>query len=327
MMHRRAFLAASAATGMVLLSSACAHQRRLRDPAPSVGAPSGTYTDDTWTDISRSRQIPVRVRVPTNPGPWPVILFSHGLGGNREGGALWGEAWTAAGFMVIHLQHAGSDTDAVRGGLGDALAASQLAARVLDVQFVLAELARRTKLPDSVFANANLNAIGLSGHSFGARTALTLAGQTLGAQPPLQEPRIRAFLALSPAGGGNSPDAFAKLRSPILFVTGTNDGDVVGNGETPQSRLRPFESAPGPGKYLLVLDGADHMTFAGQSNLPRMLERRRPDVSKALEARHQSLVQTLTTTYWRAMLKGEEQARAMLTNPASVKAPDVWKTK
>ena len=46
--------------------------------------------------------------------PWPVVIFSHGLGGKREGGTVWGEAWAAAGFVVVHMQHIGSDLDAVR---------------------------------------------------------------------------------------------------------------------------------------------------------------------------------------------------------------------
>lgn len=330
MMHRRTFLAASAATGIALLSSACARQPHLREPAPSVGAStgaaSGAFTDDTWTDISRSRQIPVRVRVPTNPGPWPVILFSHGLGGSREGGALWGEAWAQAGFMTVHLQHAGSDTNAVRENARAAMAPEQLAARVLDVRFVLDELARRKKLPDSVFNQINLDAIGMSGHSFGAHTTLALAGQDYGAVTPPPEPRLKAFIAFSPSDS-ERPGAFARLRAPLLFLTGTEDGDVAGTGATPQARLLPFEKSPPGSKYMAVLDGADHMTFGGQSSRRRAVLYRRPEVAVAREAQHHALIQTLTTTYWRAMLKGEEQARAMLTNPASVKAPDAWKTK
>ncbi|MGL4577134.1 MAG: alpha/beta hydrolase family protein [Burkholderiaceae bacterium] len=324
-MQRRTFLAASAAS-MALLGSACAQQRRQRDPVPRTDEATGAFTDDTWTDISRSRPIPVRVRVPTTPGPWPVILFSHGLGGSRAGGALWGEAWAQAGFMTVHLQHAGSDTDAVMDNFRAAMSPAQLTARVLDVRFVLDELARRKKLPDSVFRNADLEAIGMSGHSFGAHTTLALAGQDYGAATPPPETRLKAFIAFSPSDS-ERPSAFARLRAPLLFITGTEDGDVVGTGATPQSRQQPFEKSPAGNKYLLVLDGADHMTFGGQTNLPRRMARRRPELAVAREAQHQTLVQTLTTTYWRAMLKGEEQARTMLTNPASVKAPDVWKTK
>lgn len=34
------------------------------------------------------------------------------------GVAVWGEAWAAAGFAVLHLQHPGSDFEAVRAGAG-----------------------------------------------------------------------------------------------------------------------------------------------------------------------------------------------------------------
>jgi dienelactone hydrolase len=318
-MQRRTFLAAAAVSGLALLGSACAQQRRLRDAAPAHGAFAGSFEDDTWTDVSRSRQIPVRVRVPTNAGLWPVVLFSHGWGGSRAGGTLWGEAWVQAGFLVIHLDHSASAVTAPF--------AAQLKDRVLDVQFVLGELARRNKLPDSPFAHIDLNAIGLAGHSFGARTVMALAGQTIGSVPAIVEPRIKAFIALSPAAGGNDAKSFSTLRAPILFITGTNDADVVGNGETPQSRQFPFDAASPGGKYMLVLDGADHMTFGGQNDLPRPLARGRPEISKALEQRHQSLVQALTTTYWRAMLNNNEQARRMLASPASVTAPDVWRSK
>jgi len=56
-----------------------------------------------------------------------VVLFAPGLGGTSAGGAVWawsvgrgswGEAWAAAGFAVLHLQHPGSDFEAVRARAG-----------------------------------------------------------------------------------------------------------------------------------------------------------------------------------------------------------------
>lgn len=87
--------------------------------APWAWAQPPAPQDETWTDERRRRDVPVRIRWPAESlqGPSdgrPVILFSHGLGGTRDGGAVWGEAWAAAGFIVIHLQHAGSDLAAVR---------------------------------------------------------------------------------------------------------------------------------------------------------------------------------------------------------------------
>ena len=80
--------------------------------------------DTHWTDPTRSRAIPLRLRWPATPGPWPLLLHSHGLGGNRDGGDVWGQAWCDAGFVVAHLQHAGSDSEVLRvGGVGGLRAA------------------------------------------------------------------------------------------------------------------------------------------------------------------------------------------------------------
>ena len=37
------------------------------------------------------------------------MLFSHGLGGSREGSAFLGKHWAARGYVVVFLQHPGSD--------------------------------------------------------------------------------------------------------------------------------------------------------------------------------------------------------------------------
>ena len=110
---------------------------------------------ETWQDAARNRAVPVLLRWPDaalHAGPRPVVMFSHGLGGTVDGGAVWGEAWAAAGFVVLHLQHAGSDLPAVRGAVGSfadqrglrTLAGpAQLLARLRDVGFALDEVARR----------------------------------------------------------------------------------------------------------------------------------------------------------------------------------------
>ncbi len=53
------------------------------------------------------------------PARCPPLLYLHGPGGNREGGDAWGQAWCEAGFVVLHVQHPGSDTEVLRsGGVG-----------------------------------------------------------------------------------------------------------------------------------------------------------------------------------------------------------------
>ena len=48
-------------------------------------------------------------------GPLPVILFSHGLGGSRNGYKYVRACWTARGYATIFLQHPGSDESLFQG--------------------------------------------------------------------------------------------------------------------------------------------------------------------------------------------------------------------
>ena len=116
---------------------------------PMAFAQTPAYADDTWQDSRRQRTVPVRIRWPQGNTPasgWPVVIYSHGLGGSREGGDVWGSAWAAAGLVVVHLQHVGSDMDAVRGvassfkdraALRSVGSADQLLARLQDIVFTL----------------------------------------------------------------------------------------------------------------------------------------------------------------------------------------------
>jgi dienelactone hydrolase len=325
---RRDFLLSAGATlfiGVAAASQALAQSR-------------AAVSNEDWRDAVRNRTVPVKIRVPATPGPWPVVMFSHGLGGSREGGLAWGEAWTAAGYVVLHLQHPGSDTGALR-HIRDTATPEQLLARFADVSFALDEMARRKTAGQQPWAQADLERVGLSGHSFGAKTALGLAGEKYPgwadkrypAFNSTNEKRIKAFIAFSPSTGGRTTDLplrYGSLRGPLLHITGTLDGDVLGTGETPQGRTLPFENAPAGDQYLWVLKDADHLSFDGTPPDKR-LERfmRRSDAAKLAQPRQYQQVAKLTTQYWDAMLKRDANARAALKQPMELASGDVWKTK
>jgi predicted dienelactone hydrolase len=338
---RRAF----AGLAGLLLAAGIGLAGAAGDPAASpasrlavAGESRVDVRDFEWTDAARGRTVPVRVRTPRDgDAPLPVIIHSHGLGGSREGGAAWGEHWASHGYLVIHVQHPGSDEQLWQAKAGDAAGAMkallagangrQLAARVQDVRFVLDEAARRKAAGDPAFRTADLTRVGMSGHSFGAQTTLALAGQRFGRIPgiaPFFEPRIGAALALSPNARGRGEDLdvrFGSIQVPFLSITGTRDGDVIGDGTTPASRTRPFEHMNPPGKYLAVFDGGDHRVFGGQ---------RMRGTPSGGDARIQAGTKALTLAFWDAHLRGDRRAREWLESggPRGILGPaDRFETK
>jgi predicted dienelactone hydrolase len=291
--------------------------------------------DEDWADEVRRRRLPLRLRLPQGAGPHPVLLFSHGLGGSRDAGTWWGEAWAAAGYAVVHLQHPGSDTAAVlEQGMRGAMQPEQLLARTQDVRFVIDELTRRKAAGRPEYQSLKLDAIGLAGHSFGARTVFALAGERFPVVEQLPpEPRIRAFIAFSPSSAAQArrqplAEVFGQVRGPLLCVTGTLDGDVVGIGETPFSRQQPFDHLPPGDKYLWVLQDADHMTFGGQAFVERFIVARgRAQAARDGQSRHRRLIERVTTRFWDAYLSQDVAAQAELKQPDGLAPGDVWRAK
>lgn len=284
--------------------------------------------DGALQDAARAkRQIPVRVRLPAGEGPFPVILFSHGLGGSLNAGTRWAEAWTAAGFAVVHLQHPGSDASLWKGLKGkEAMAAlrkgmdaKQFIARVADVKIVLDAVGRSGMIGNCSMARLDAARIGMAGHSFGAQTVQALAGQQFRAAAGLfsvGDPRIKAAIAFSPAPAIAEPDgsAFGKITIPFLSVTGSNDTVPGLTKVTPKDRTRPFYAMPPGGKYLLVVDGADHLIFSGG-------EQRR--ATTPTDRRTELVVAETTTQFWRANLVAPTK-KEELAAPEALGPEDVW---
>ena len=285
--------------------------------------------DEVWTDSARSRDLPILVRWPV-ASALGVILFSHGMGGSRTGADVWGQAWAAAGFCVVHLQHPGSDAPALRGGMAaltKAMGPEQLPVRVADARFVMDEIGCRhdQKLPR--WADLPIKKMGFAGHSYGARTAQALAGQAYpnGGGWQGTDARIKAFAMFSPALGKDTslPQATQealKMTRPTLLITGTLDGEVLGNGETPESRRMVFDSLPAGQKSLLLLSGADHMTFAGVAKtIPSSFLLKRAASTLQAEPQHHALSAQITTQWWLAQLAG-----AAIPEPSGLDSNDVW---
>ncbi|MEZ5962546.1 MAG: dienelactone hydrolase [Planctomycetota bacterium] len=302
----------------------------LRRPAPASASELPASLALVVHDAKRQRDVPVRVYLPASATPAPVVLFSHGLGGSRDNNPYLGEHWSARGYVVVYLQHAGSDENVWRNrplgrrmdAMRQAASAENLALRCNDVKATLDQLTTWNDTGDhELHGRLDLEHVGMCGHSFGAVTTQATTGQAL----PLlgqrfTDPRIDAALPMSPSRprAGSAERAFAGVRVPWLLMTGTRDEAPIG-GQTSATRLEVFPALPSTiDHYELVLDGAQHSAF-GQRALPGDAATRNPNHHRAILA--------LSTAFWDTYLRGDSAARAWLqgTGPNRIlETDDRW---
>jgi predicted dienelactone hydrolase len=183
-----------------------------------------------------------------------VVVFSHGLGSSRYGYGYLGRALAARGYASVHPTHREPKGDAAVADPEVWRARPRAVSSVIDA------------LPE-LGVPLDLDRLGIAGHSYGAFTAMACAGARLrigGELVDLPEPRARAFVALSPPGNGTrglGPWSWSTVTRPLLCITGTRDEGPQGRPYT--WRLESYDAIPAAAKELLVLEGAEHETFAG----------------------------------------------------------------
>jgi len=308
-------------------------QDRAYDPLAVSSSRKARTVELTVRDTRRNREIPLRIYLPDGKSPAAVILFSHGLGGSRDGSPYLGEHWSARGYVAVFMQHAGSD-DAIWKEIPPAqrMAVLKGAAnlqntllRFRDVAAVIDQLERWNQADDSPLSGRlDMKRIGMSGHSFGAVTTQGVSGQrTARGGAAFTDARIKAALAMSPnapRNGGDPKQLFGGVTIPWLLMTGTNDVAFVGDADV-ASRQAVYPALPAGGKYELVLDGAEHSAFSDRP-LPGDKEARNPN--------HHRVILALSTAFWDAWLRDDAQARAWLDGkgPSTVLEPrDRWQRK
>lgn len=299
------------------------------DAAPQAAAPVdfarysergpravATFTEE-WRDAARDRVVPIKLWHPDGDGPFPVIVFSHGLGGSRESSGYLGDHLASHGYVTLHLQHPGSDESVWRNAkrpYQELKAATReldhFVDRPADVTFALDELARRTAQPQwPLHGKLDLQAIGVAGHSFGAWTALAAAGRRfvlpVGKSLEVGDARIKAALPMSAPANRRELEngSYASIRIPCFHMTGTRDDSPIGDTAAADRRL-PFDGSVNAERYLLILDGAEHHAFGDERKEGRALRPRDPA--------HHPLIRAGALAFFDATLRGDAAARAWL---------------
>jgi predicted dienelactone hydrolase len=288
-------------------------------------ADAGPYrvqeTKTEWRDESRDREIPVKIYAPKDAdGARPTIIVSHGLGGSREGLAYLGRHWASHGYVAVHLQHAGSDSKIWQGKSKDETLGAMLHAvkdlkawidRPLDVRFAIDQVLAGPLKVRSESLSIDHARLAVAGHSFGGWTALASAGITfnpLGVSPPptnYGDTRLVASISLS--GGAFRtvpPIAFDTVRIPTLHMTGTEDRITIGDIR-PEEQRNAYGNIRNAPKYLVILDGGDHMIFAGS---------RQWGGKKNIDARHLAIIRSTTTAFLDSVVNGDGPASVWLAN-------------
>lgn len=281
-------------------------------------------------DSDRNRTLPLRFYLPEHAKPAPIILFSHGLGGSRDNNPYLGNHWAKRGYLVVFVQHPGSDESVWKSqpalqrmaAMKKAASLDNMIARGHDIPFVIQTLtAWNQDKEHPLYGRMKLDAIGMSGHSFGANTTQSVAGQVYpGSRLSFRDSRIDAAVMMSPGPPaiGDPAKAFGSIGIPCLLMTGTKDDSPIGN-QTPADRLKVFPHLRKAPAWQVVFDGADHMDF-GQRSLRG---------AEIKNTRYHQAILALTTAFWDSNLQHNAAATEWLNGKGASSAldpKDVWQS-
>ncbi len=250
--------------------------------ASAVGMPADDSYKATlfeWNDSNRGRPVLAKLYQPANAKNVPLVIVSHGIGGSREGYSYIGKFLAANGMASLHLQHAGSDRALWFGNpvtllfrLQSAAQASEAIDRARDVSFALDRV-----LSDATLAGAfDANRIAMTGHSYGANTALLVSGASVEqGEKYLQftDTRIKAAVIISapPFYGQGDPGAIlGGIRVPTLHITSTGDEITIpGYRSGVEDRVAVYEAMgtrTQAKKQLAVFKEGSHSMFTDRLN-------------------------------------------------------------
>jgi dienelactone hydrolase len=254
-------------------------------PVAAVAPPVAvTFVTRTFVDSARvtpahggapelpSRTLPTTIAVPDGPGPFPLIMFSHGFGSSGQDYADLLRAIASAGYVVAAPDFPVT-SEGVPGGPERGVDAPD--AQPADVRFVIDQL-----LADPLAVRIDPRRIGAAGHSMGAGITMGVAFNTC-----CRDERIGAgvLMAVDPPTLYHG-DYFVPPAAPVLVIHGDRDESLPYAGGR-----RAYETA-GPPKFFLTVLGGDHSSAASNVVMAATVDffdtylKKRPDGLKRLKA-------------------------------------------
>lgn len=311
------------------------------DPQPEMAAPSlataeangyelepGPYTVSEVEnlvphDVSRGKDLHVRVFYPNEAGKYPVIVFSHGAGGSQNCCDGLTRHWATHGYVTIQPTHDDSAVQRRNQGeenirfmqaVRDALKKPALwESRPLDISYALDALPSLENRVPGLAGKMDAERVGVGGHSMGSYTTEAIAGALVDLPGHtgrnFADSRVKAVLCLSPQGPGQfglNERSFDQIALPYMGITGSLDS--LGALASPGWHKIPFERSQPGNKYHVLIEGANHMSFITPGTLLPSHAKQGGDIF--------DYTNSAALAFWDAYLKGDVRAKAYLQSSA-----------
>lgn len=228
--------------------------------------------DPVWEHPKEIRDVPIA------KGKHPLILMSHGHGGDRRDRSWLVEPFVKGGFIVASVEHYGNSWRNY-----NPLITIRFWERAKDISFAITELFKDAVLKDRI----DPKRIGFIGYSLGGMTGLALGGAKAQnvkkialeylnkfkevdkvnlemveaadfteAEGNFSDQRIKALALLSPAAFAFSSDSLKKITVPVALIA--SEGDEILPHE--EHALRVLENLK-PAKMRIFKDKVSHFVF------------------------------------------------------------------
>lgn len=250
---------------------------------PATVSPDST--PDPYPEIPITLNAHRKARADTRGAPYPLVAFSHGMGGIRYQSAFLCEFLASHGYVVVAMDH----THNTFLDMDESMSVQVLLERPGDVTYTVDEVYRLAQSEDPTFAGMVDPEAGyaMMGHSFGAWTSMVVGGGVLSLQSLVDycaadhdsiacdylaevrddsgqlddaaDPRVRTTLPLAPGvwyGFGDGGEGLREVVDP--FVLG-GDHDTVLPYDT---EILPTYAAMAAPKQLGTLANAGHYAFS-----------------------------------------------------------------
>lgn len=273
-------------------------------------------------------------QVAESDAPSPAVVFSHGNGGLSYQSVFLTEQLASHGFVVISVDHPGNTMFDYEG----ASIVTGIVTRPLDVSAQIDHLELLNRQIDSPFkGRIDLDAIGVSGHSYGGYTALVSAGAEVsfqsfqracagGGDPlacevmdvaeargyganramDLSDPRLKAAVPMAPWVRPVIANGMGNIAIPSQMQGGERDDTCPVD-----TMVRPaFEAAQSPTAFLNIFD-AGHYGWTDICELEADFEDCSPPFID-IDLGH-TLINTYAISFFKVHLEGDERYNSYLS--------------